>query len=137
MVLFFALKFRAVLAAANLYRHFHNNVQTINFDFCDISELTVCADNVIPTMLNHFNIIDLTPSLKQYFNDEKEITNIQDAYRLRAAAIDACEIIISRAKELRRNEISLIDLNEYIWRLGVEENYRKLKRTVFRNTVFF
>ena len=90
-------------------------------------------------MINHFNIINLTPQLKQYFDDGKEITDIEDASRLRAAAVDACEIIISRAKELRRNEISLIDLNEYIWRLGVEENYRKLKleRLIFRNTIFF
>src|SRR3954465_500491 len=92
---------KAQLLTANLYRHFHSNVnaQTINFNFSDISDLTICADSIIPTMLNHFNIIDLTPSLKQYFDDGKEIINIQDAYRLRAAAVDVGEIIISRAKE--------------------------------------
>ncbi|PKY46280.1 hypothetical protein RhiirA4_434939 [Rhizophagus irregularis] len=129
---------KAQLLAANLYRHFHSNVnsQTTNFDFSDISDLTLCADNVIPTMLNHFNVINLTSSLKKYFDDGKEITNIQDASRLRAAAVDACEIIVSRAKELGRNEINLMDLNEYIWRLGKEENYRKLERFAFRNTVF-
>ncbi|RIA86704.1 hypothetical protein C1645_696732 [Glomus cerebriforme] len=130
---------KAQLLAANLYRHFHSNfnAQTINFDFSDISDLTLCADSIIPTMLNHLNIINLTPLLKQYFDDGKEITNIQDAYRLRAAAVDAFEIIVSRAKELGRNEINLMDLNEYIWKLGKEENYRKLERLVFRNTVFF
>ncbi|GBC11949.2 hypothetical protein RIR_jg34805.t1 [Rhizophagus irregularis DAOM 181602=DAOM 197198] len=87
---------KAQLLAANLYRHFHSNVnsQTTNFDFSDISDLTLCADNIIPTMLNHFNVINLTSSLKKYFDDGKEITNIQDASRLRAAAVDACEIII-------------------------------------------
>ncbi|PKK74597.1 hypothetical protein RhiirC2_656249 [Rhizophagus irregularis] len=129
---------KAQLLAANLYRHFHSNVnsQTTNFDFSDISDLTLCADNIIPTMLNHFNVINLTSSLKKYFDDGKEITNIQDASRLRAAAVDACEIIVSRAKELGRNEINLMDLNEYIWRLGKEENYRKLERFAFRYTVF-
>ncbi|CAB4490343.1 unnamed protein product [Rhizophagus irregularis] len=129
---------KAQLLAANLYRHFHSNVnsQTTNFDFSDISDLTLCADNIIPTMLNHFNVINLTSSLKKYFDDGKEITNIQDASRLRAAAVDACEIIVSRAKELGRNEINLMDLNEYIWRLGKEENYRKLERFAFRNTLF-
>jgi len=128
---------KAQLLAANLYRHFHSNAQITNFDFSDISELNVCSDNVIPTILNHFNIIDLTPSLKQYFDDGKETTDIQDATRIRAAVVDACEIIVSRAKELGRNEINLMDLNEYIWRIGKEENYRKLERPVFRNTVFF
>ncbi|CAI2168159.1 5552_t:CDS:2 [Funneliformis geosporum] len=127
---------KAQLLAANLYRHFHSNAQTNNFDFSDISDLTVCADNVISTILYHFNIINLTPLLKQYFDGE-EIINIQDATRLRAAVLDACEIIVSRAKESGRNEISLMDLNEYIWRIGKDENFRKLERPIFRDTMFF
>ncbi|KAF9467261.1 hypothetical protein BDZ94DRAFT_1248929 [Collybia nuda] len=137
----------------------------------------VFTDNVLPSMLIHLGIIDLSasPSLSSLFPnagsegslktllDVHESTSVpkslpkegpvltsHQAYILRAAAIDACELIVEEAQNLSSNtlpsdntlywirEITLPDLDMWIWAVAKDRaDYRALERFVLRDTVFF
>ncbi|KAG8712493.1 hypothetical protein FRC11_015026 [Ceratobasidium sp. 423] len=94
----------------------------------DTTNLPVFSDNVLPSMLVHLGILDISngpPSLREAFPDatnpnkitklyqapapseaqrgsptrESPLLNARDAYILRAAAVDACEEIVRVARE--------------------------------------
>jgi hypothetical protein len=78
------------------------------------------------------------------------VLTLDQAYILRATAIDACEQIVQVARSLERStssgefsvewtkEITLPDLNMWIWAIARDRpDYRKLERFVLKNTVFF
>ncbi|KAM0753964.1 hypothetical protein T439DRAFT_378071 [Meredithblackwellia eburnea MCA 4105] len=99
---------------------------TPSFPIPSVDNLPVFADNVIPTMLVHFQLLDLSsstdpvllaglvPSTPQLTNSETEATEVpssstptpgvslsaSSAARLRASAVDVCAFIVKRAKEL-------------------------------------
>jgi hypothetical protein len=143
--------------------------------------IPVFTDNVLPSLLIHLGVIDLSTAsseLSQIFPgagspaqlsellalpppdvspsaDGKEkkkeppeegpvLTNEQ-AYILRAAAIDACELIVAHVHSLTGDahpewvkEIQLPELDMWIWAVAKDRaDYRKLKRFVLRDTVFF
>jgi hypothetical protein len=64
-----------------------------------------------------------------------------EAYILRAAAIDACEIIVSIAQRLPEDlyqQLCLADLDMWLWAVAKDRpDYRALPRFVLRDTVFF
>jgi len=149
----------------------------------------IFTDNVIPSLLVHFGVIDLSqaPGLSGQFSDagseellEKLLgpappgitTNStgpspgeipqkvpkgsiflsnDQAFKLRAAAIDACEMIIEKARAYApggdgndpevlawiRN-ITLPDLDLWIWSVAKDRpDYRALERFAQRDTVFY
>lgn len=148
------------------------------------SHLPIFSDNVIPSILIHLRILDLStacsPSLRDAFKSslalsdidallsvspDKEFTpeerklikdrarthapkegpvlSADDAFVLRAAAIDACENIIKIAgaeKDLPEGvkQMVLPELDAWLW-AGAKDrpDYRELVRFVERNTVFF
>ena len=73
----------------------------------------------------------------------------EQAYILRAAAIDACELIVEYAHSMDAaeledrglewlREITLPDLDTWLWAVAKDRpDYRKLERFVLRNTLFF
>lgn len=147
------------------------------------SHLPVFSDNVIPSMLVHLRILDLStatsPSLRDAFKSSLALSDIdsllslspdkeftpeerklikdrarthapkqgpvlasEDAFVLRAAAIDACEDIIRIAateNDLPENikQMVLPELDAWLW-AGAKDrsDYRELVRFVERNTVF-
>ncbi|KAI0915812.1 hypothetical protein AcV5_003632 [Taiwanofungus camphoratus] len=149
------------------------------------ANLPIFADNVIPSMLIHLGVIDLSTSkpelgLAELFPDagspdildklleaapsrptpdpatarsnevpkEGPVVTIEQAYILRAASIDACELVIRTAHELgsRTDEkglswlkdITLPELDAWIWAVAKDRiDYRKLERFVLRNTAYF
>jgi hypothetical protein len=102
----------------------------------DTSDLPIFSDNVIPTMLVHFGILDLSattvPGVRNAFPNPTVTQNLayvppatnqveretsskadsipgpelseEEAYVLRAAAIDACEMIVRRARGLNMGD---------------------------------
>ncbi|KAH9945699.1 hypothetical protein B0H21DRAFT_822904 [Amylocystis lapponica] len=146
--------------------------------------LPIFSDNVIPSMLIHLGVIDLstsTPSLginalfpgaeehskldtllasapsrdprapksKEVPKEGPRLTTEQ-AYILRAAAIDACELIVETARTLNLDglangadvawlkEITLPELDAWLWAVAKDrEDYRKLERFVLRDTAYF
>lgn len=143
----------------------------------------IFADNVIPSMLIHLGVLDLShaPGLNTLFlnaNSEKSLqsllgpapkaevdqqiplnTTIREgpslsnaqAFKLRAAAIDACEMIVSQAHSLGVSEseekqelpawlreITLQDLDMWLWSVAkVRPDYRALERYAQRDTIFY
>ncbi|KAI0674787.1 hypothetical protein C8Q78DRAFT_1008885 [Trametes maxima] len=149
------------------------------------SHLPIFSDNVIPSLLVHLGIIDLSNAdaslgLPQLFPDahnpeilhrlldaaepttpsadrktknkevpkEGPLLTVEQAYVLRAAAIDACELIVEAAKELDTSDarkdlawlkdITLPELDAWIWAVAKDRpDYRKLERFALRNTAYF
>ncbi|KIK68824.1 hypothetical protein GYMLUDRAFT_236727 [Collybiopsis luxurians FD-317 M1] len=134
------------------------------FPIPDTSRLPVFSDNVLPSLLVHLGIIE-SPLLQSIFADagseqklisllaepsdgsaspptEGPILSTDQAYILRAAAVDACEMIIEKAHELNNPEwlknIQLPELDMWLWSIAKDRSdYRKLERFVLRDTIFF
>lgn len=144
------------------------------------SDLPVFTDNVLPSILVHLGVIDISgaPQLAGVFPDANETVRIggllgeppvlgsaspsnrkptlhegpiltsEQAYILRAAAINACEMIVDYIRSERREEgkeveewikdITLPKLDMWIWAVAKDRvDYRKLGRFVLHETVFF
>jgi hypothetical protein len=134
--------------------------------------MPVFSDNVLPSLLIHLGVIDISasPNLSLVFphagspeqlvpllatavpgkgdpkllpKDGPALDPIQ-AYILRAAAIDACELIIQVAHTLHEpslewlRDITLPLLDMWIWAVAKDRgDYRQLERFVLRNTIYF
>ncbi|KAG0145999.1 hypothetical protein CROQUDRAFT_657950 [Cronartium quercuum f. sp. fusiforme G11] len=104
------------------------------------SPLPILADNVIPTMLLHFGLIDLTNSQDSEISkiDLKSSSGLELSPRaatiLRASSLACCQQIIQRAHQLAINEAWLSELTEvgldsYLWNIAKETpELRELKR---------
>lgn len=143
------------------------------------THLPVFADNVLPSLLVHLGIIDLSnsslsnlfpgagseeslrellgpaststipvPGAVREIPKEGPILTEPQAYTLRAAAIDACELITEAAHLLEvspigegKDWISKLtqpDLDLWIWAVAKDRpEYRVLERFVDRDTVYF
>lgn len=144
----------------------------------------VFTDNVLPSLLVHLGVIDLSqgPGLSTLFpgagskehlerllgpapasgpaatdaSDRKmppkegPILKNEEAYKLRAAAIDACELIVDEARSLDASsmaagdqeswvrKLTLPDLDMWLWSIAKDRaDYRTLERFSQRDTVFF
>lgn len=107
------------------------------FDFADIHELTVFADNVIPTLLVHLGLLEIPEAWKQDIQEGKDLGE-ERAIILRASSIVACEEIVKQARlEGPVKTMNEGELDVYLWRLGKEGDYRKIPRFAFRDTVMF
>ncbi|KAJ3574660.1 hypothetical protein NP233_g1626 [Leucocoprinus birnbaumii] len=145
----------------------------------------IFTDNVIPSMLIHLGVLNLTqaPGLDALFPSANVDRSLQDllgpapelkpnsdlplhgavpkapkegplvsnaqAFKLRAAAIDACEMIVSHARSISSNgqegdtptwiqEITLPKLDMWLWSVAKDRpDYRALDRFAQRDTVFY
>src|SRR5271154_4532921 len=97
------------LLAFDLSRRFSSSKPDL-FSFYDIDESPIFSDNVIPMVLHHLEIIPLsipsdanarakqiTEELREDLRTGKPTTK-ERSYILRAAAVDACEVIVQRAR---------------------------------------
>lgn len=143
--------------------------------------LPVFSDNVLPSMLVHLGVLDLSkgpPSLCAAFPNagsaelletllqeptpenasteagrpmqgasslDGPALNAQEAYILRAAAVDACEIIVRVARDDAkeddpswRKEMTLPELDGWLWAVAKDRrDYRHLPRFAERGTGFY
>ena len=123
----------------------------------DTSQLPVFSDNVIPSMLVHLGVLDLSaanlPRLRDAFgtlnvtenlqyvpNGEKNSLemaqgpelSLEEAYVLRAAAVDACEMIVDAARSIQgtssalvgSNAFDLPGLDGYLWSVAKVGRFR-------------
>lgn len=154
-------------------------ISPLPFPIPDISRIPVFTDNVIPSMLIHLGVIDLSSAslLPSIFPDansgeklhvllaealpqsnadndvkvvptEGPMLTVDQSYILRAAAIDACELIVAVAHSLDKatlgpnfewiKDITLPQIDMWLWSVAKDRpDYRKLERFVLRDTVFF
>lgn len=143
------------------------------------SNIPIFSDNVIPSLLVHLGVIDLSasqPPLSTLYPEahlnskiesllaaadgnqsktkvipkEGPILTSSTAYYLRAAAIDACELIVQVARSMDLpssteredlqwiKEITLPKLDLWLWAIAKDRlDYRMLERFVQKDTVFF
>ncbi|KAI9317648.1 hypothetical protein BX666DRAFT_1939470 [Dichotomocladium elegans] len=123
---------KAQLLVYHLWFLFHDQ-DPDRFGFEDIKELTVFADNVIPTLLIHLGVIEVPEAWKKEIDAEEDVGMVK-ATTLRAASIVACEEIVKQGNDVVRSEG---DLDVYLWRLGKVGDLRKIPRMAWRNTVMF
>ncbi|KAK3825314.1 MAG: hypothetical protein J3Q66DRAFT_436418 [Benniella sp.] len=133
---------KALLLASTLQRRFGKDPQSI-FAFTDIKDSPIFADNVIPTMMVHLGILVLPDNLKHTV-EEGAVTNVEESYRLRAAAIDGCREIVQVANTQKIGNVDYgtegmlnVDLDVYLWRVAKEPQYRKIPRFACKDTIFF
>jgi hypothetical protein len=124
------------------------------FFFHDINELPIFSDNVIPTMLNHLDIIpltipeDATPRQRDIIEGLLEDlktgreTTLERSYIFRAAAVDACEEVAQIAHEKSDGptflkEITAVQLDAYLWQIAKNGDTRDTVRFCDPNTVYF
>lgn len=147
------------------------------------ASLPVFSDNVLPSMLIHLGVLDISssPHLSTLFPDHssdlpkllakaKETKIVaampkepppdgpalteKQAYILRAATIDACEIIVDIARGLEpaaadsagvpasvldwMRDLTLQDLDLWLWSVAKDRpDYRRLERFSLKNTVMY
>ena len=148
--------------------------------------LPVFSDNVIPSLLVHLGVIDLSTSIpaiglrgifpsagtpetltsllgpappapekttgRKLPPKEGPILTYEQAFILRAAAVDACELIVQTARNLTEQElhgedgkdlawlrsITLPEVDAWIWAVAKDRaDYRDLERFALRNTTYF
>lgn len=124
------------------------------FSFHDIDKLSIFADNVIPTMLHHLNILPLTNSSDTTSRQATILNGLQEDLRtgretttersfiFRAAAVDACEIIVQIAKDMSDvppfiKNMTAPELDAYLWQIAKKGATRDVVRFCDPNTVFF
>lgn len=87
--------------------------------------------------------VDVVAALPKQPPKDGPVLNTEQAYILRAAAIDACEQIVEVAKSLEGapdwvHSMALPDLDMWIWAVAKDRrDYRQLGRFVLRNTIMF
>lgn len=158
------------------------------FPLPDTTKVPVFTDNVLPSLLIHLGVLDLSgakdAALHSIFPDaandskvnslltvpmdtpgigtavapgtkprtalpkEGPVLTSDQAYILRAAAVDACEKIVEYAHRLDDTglsdsqkwikDITLPELDVWLWAVAKDRlDYRELRRFVLRDTVFF
>jgi hypothetical protein len=124
------------------------------FNFYDIGESTIFSDNVIPTILNHLKIIRLSVPSDANSRQKQIIEELQDdlrtgrpttrerSYIFRAAAVDACEVIVQRGKEMSDGNpfvrsMTARQLDAYLWQVAKQGETRNVTRFCDASTVYF
>jgi hypothetical protein len=141
------------LLAMDLHSRFSKSNPEL-FHFCDIEEIPIFSDNVIPTVLNHLKIIplsvtkDSTPrqigileGLQEDLRTGRETTT-ERSYIFRAAAVDACEIIVQIAREMPKakdfiRNMTAEQIDAYLWKIAKQGSTRDVIRFCDPNTIYF
>jgi hypothetical protein len=150
----------------------------------DTSVIPVFSDNVLPSMLIHLGVLDVSHSaytahraafanldvagnlaytltdvqggavgqgpggsLKLPDVEEGPVLNEEEAYALRAAAVDACELLVETAKnlnvgnDLEENKwvknLTLPELDGWLWAVAKKGRLRSLARFAQPGTVMY
>ncbi|GAA5859445.1 hypothetical protein JCM1840_004620 [Sporobolomyces johnsonii] len=121
------------------------------FPLPKIEDLPVFADNVLPTLLVHLNILTLASSTDPALSSlslssaTPPLLSSTSATRLRAAALDACASIVRRAHALGEHHEGREwletwteqQLDGWLWGLGKRDEFRSVERVAERGTVYY
>ncbi|KAJ3713404.1 hypothetical protein C8R42DRAFT_684991 [Lentinula raphanica] len=163
--------FKKALFLAHAITIRFGSMSSPSFPVPDTSQVPIFADNVLPSLLVHLGVIELSssPSFQSIFQDvdvsieklnsrlaeastepgspgtppnEGPTVTTDQAYLLRAAAVDACEMIVQKARELDEpswlKDFRSTALDMWLWSIAKDRaDYRRLGRFVLRDTVFF
>ena len=144
----------------------------------DTSVIPVFSDNVLPSMLIHFGVLDVSQSAYKVHRaafgklaveenlaytptdvqgaggppmlptvEEGPVFNEEEAYALRAAAVDVCELLVDAAKNLNLEDhveenkwvknLTLPELDGWLWAVAKKGRLRSLTRFAQPGTVMY
>ncbi|KAJ3192285.1 hypothetical protein HK101_006785 [Irineochytrium annulatum] len=139
---------KAQLMTTELNRKFGKSHPDL-FDFADLTEISVAADNVIPCMLAHHGLLELSPRLTKMIADlvDLGVGGEQLDVRMRAASVEVCHRVCARARaklaevqmdESVRAAMDTIALDCYMWTVGKDTpELRSVTRPINRQTVYY
>ncbi|KAM0790857.1 hypothetical protein ACM66B_004699 [Microbotryomycetes sp. NB124-2] len=124
--------------------------QKPSFPLPDITKLPIFADNVIPTMLLHYGIIDTSTATDSTLRPEQlaqsKLLSTDSAYRIRAAAVTACHrivMLVQQDSSLIRDgrewlrDMKETDLDAYLWNVGKKGALRDSERFAEKRTYMY
>ncbi|KAJ2488946.1 hypothetical protein IWW37_004374 [Coemansia sp. RSA 2050] len=116
--------------------------EDVIFDFSDIGDMTLFADNVVPTVVQHHGLIDPCSSIRAKIVSGTELT-LQETTAMRAASIVAAQLVVDCANgpksELKAGvtPVNQATLDNFWWYEGKEPELRTIPRLVCKNTLYF
>ncbi|CDR47068.1 RHTO0S13e05622g1_1, partial [Rhodotorula toruloides] len=126
------------------------DLSDVPFKVPDISGFPVFADNVLPTLLIHHGILDLSassdPALRSLSLSDSSSLSLSSASaaRLRAASVGACSAIVQRAHGLAAEtgkewlaSWTEQDLDGWLWNEGKRADLREVERIAEKGTVYY
>lgn len=115
--------FKKVLFLIHAIRLQFGALKPAPFPVADTRQSPVFADNVLPTMLMHFGVIEGGAMGREVSKGE--------GYILRAAAIEAGELLAAAAEQPE----TAVDM--WLWGVGKEGDLRAVGRIAERGTVYY
>jgi len=129
---------KAQLLASDLHELFAKD--NADFRWVDLTHLAIFADNVVPTMLDHYKLIELGQVLTTKTNSATDNLEWSEALTLRAATVDIADQIVKAAKDYPHAALKNMDavqLGYYLWKLGKDKEFIGLPRSSCRTTIFY
>ncbi len=124
---------RAQLAAADLFIAFDGRGPG---HFTDIDRLTLCADNLVPHVLWHDGVLRYDQALAERIERGELIdAGSPEEVEIRGCAVHAGELLVAALRP-RVPGINAMLLDNYLWHIGHQSEYRKEPRHRTR-TVFY
>ncbi len=91
----------------------------------DLDKLTAFADYKLPQVMRHLGIIEYTPQLAAKIDNMEYLRpGSEEEIEIRAATIQACELIKKKLKTEKGIELSSPSIDYWLWSLGQEESFR-------------
>jgi len=110
------------------------------YKFVDLDRLSIFADNVVPSMLDHYGLLTLGKVLKDKTNSGEDL-KWDEALTLRAATVEVADAIVKQARAGNYSEaiksMNSVKLGYYLWKKGKDQDLVGLKRSCCRTTVFY
>lgn len=118
---------KAQLVVADLFHKLKN--KDARFNFPDTNQLTVFADNVLPTVLRHAGVLTVSDELAATI-ETNSAPSTRQAAELRASAIVACDLIVNAlsASQGQTKPIECQELDYFLWEYGKRPEIRQLPR---------
>ena len=129
------------MLAADLHRLLKEQEKL--FRFPDVDRLTVFSDNVLPAVLRELGILRVAPAVLERISKGESLKAAEQVdTELRAAAIVACEEIVTLARSDEYAVLGLGNLNSmvldyYVWKVGKEPRFRSVPRHSTQDTIFY
>ncbi|KAI8325598.1 hypothetical protein GQ54DRAFT_295406 [Martensiomyces pterosporus] len=131
---------KAQLIAYDICQRFKDTDK--KFDFEDIGDMTLFADNVVPAMVQNHGLMTPCQTILGKIEAGEELT-LEETTAMRAASIVAAQLVVDYANgpespaKLGDFPINQATLDQFWWKEGKDPELRKINRLVCKNTVYF
>jgi hypothetical protein len=134
---------KAQKCAAQMHQTFRTKLPEF-FNFTDYDELTVMADNVLPSVLVLDGVLKVSTELARDIDARVPIAAGTTDVALRAATVHVCSKIVQHINNLRdAGEVDTAvvvaeaDLDAYLWKRGKDTKHRAFERHITTDTIFY